>query len=128
MTTFGDLPPEERDGDQPFTRRPRASYSWRVTRPLGSVTLRGRPRPGSNVVVVACSLALVTLVSVTGPPVSGVYCVLVVPVPGSVTERTRPRSSYVVSVTTEYEVPVPSASATDVTMPFVGVAPYDSLS
>lgn len=39
ISTSGDLPPEERDGDQPFTSRPRASYSLRMTRPLASVTV-----------------------------------------------------------------------------------------
>ena len=53
---FGDLPPEERDGVQPFTRRPRASYSVRVTRLLASVTVSGRLRPavaGATVSVAA---------------------------------------------------------------------------
>ncbi|CAM5734505.1 hypothetical protein STENM223S_08415 [Streptomyces tendae] len=102
ISTSGDLPPEERGGDQPFTRRPRASYSLRVTRPLASVIVSARLRPGSKVVVTAWPLELITLVAVTGPPASaGVYCVSVVPTPGLVTVRTRPSGSYVVLVTTE---------------------------
>lgn len=58
--------------------------------PLGSVTLVGRPRSGSMVVVATWPRALVTVTLVGASPVTGVYAVVVTLPYGSAAERPRP--------------------------------------
>src|SRR5690349_20926314 len=80
-------------GSQTAVVRPNASYVVSVRRRLGSTSSVGCPQAGANVVVVTCPSALVTTVLVNGPPVAGVYAVLVSFPSASLLLVTRPCTS-----------------------------------
>ncbi|WP_456293759.1 hypothetical protein [Streptomyces goshikiensis] len=61
-----------RPARQPRIRRPAASYSLVVVRPLGSVAFRVSPRRPSSVLVVVKPLGVVMVIWVGWAPVSGV--------------------------------------------------------
>lgn len=77
MTTLAGSVSLVRPGSHTLVIRPRPSKARSVRLPLASTLLVAEPQAGDTVVVVACCSGLVTLMPVTGPPVSGVNSVLV---------------------------------------------------
>lgn len=104
-----------------------------VTLPFGSVSFTGAPHAGATSVVDVDAVSgplpsgsgLVVVVERSGPPVAGVYAVVVVRPRASVTDVERPYASKVDRVVT-YTGVLPSYAfsvSVAVTRPRVGVAP-----
>ncbi len=72
MTTLAGSVSLSRSASQTLVMRPSPSKARSVRLPLASTLLVTEPQAGDTVVVVSCSIALVILTEVTGPPVTGV--------------------------------------------------------